>query len=169
MIRASYVMEAHMEIGHFYFVKDDYIKDFPDDNIQRNHETVSGISHDKPYFCALKEDGIYWMVPISSKTNKYSKIEAKIKERYGKCDTIKFCDVLGHNKAFLLQNMCPITDTYIKNEYMDTISGLPVRIDGAQEKKLIIATKKVLNKHKHGTKAIFPNVDIIAQKLKSKN
>lgn len=155
-----------MEVGHFYFIKDEFIRDFPDKDIQRNHETISGISHDKPYFCSMKEGNLYWMIPISSKIDKYHSIEDKIKQRYGKCDTIKFCEVIGHEKAFLLQNMCPISDSYVKNEYVDQVSSKPVKVDGRVEKKLISAAKKVLNKHRRGVKIIFPNVLVIENKLK---
>ena len=156
-----------MNVGNFYFIEDKYIEDFPDDNIQRNHEKINGIFHDKPYFCALKFDEICWMVPISSKLNKYHAIEAKTIKRYKKCDGIKFYDVLGHKKAFLIQNMCPITDVYMKNIYIDSANGIPVRIDNPSEKELIIAAKKILNKYRHGIKCIFPDIIKIENILRS--
>ena len=53
------------------------------------------------------------------------------------CDTIVFGDLLGHEKAFLIQNMCPILPKYIKNEYIDARNNIPVRIDGVLEKGII--------------------------------
>ena len=35
-------------------------------------------------------------------------------QKYHRCDTIVFGEVLGHEKAFLIQNMCPITEKYMK-------------------------------------------------------
>lgn len=58
-------------------------------------------------------------------------------QRYHRCDTLEFGYVLGHEKAFLIQNMCPITPNYIKNEYIDSVAKIPVRIDGSLEKKFI--------------------------------
>ncbi len=45
--------------------------------------------------------------------------------------------ILGHEKAFLIQNMCPILPKYIKNEYIDGLSNIPVKLDGEFEKALI--------------------------------
>ena len=51
--------------------------------------------------------------------------------------------------------MCPITDSYIKNEYIDVTSDTAVRVDGVLEKVLIVAAKRVLNKNRHGARTIF--------------
>lgn len=50
------------------------------------------------------------MIPFSSRVAKFrGYYNAKI-DKYGRCDTIVFGDVLGYEKAFLIQNMCPIID-----------------------------------------------------------
>ena len=108
-----------MEQGHFYFLKDEYFVRFPDENIQRNHEMIDGMLHDKPCFCAIKgNNNIFWLIPISSKVDKYHRLAEKKIEKYGRCDTIKFGNVLGFEKAFLIQNMIPVTDNYVKSEYV---------------------------------------------------
>lgn len=154
-----------MEIGHFYFLDESYYQDFPDEDIQKNHETINWQLHDKPCFCAVggQAEGIFWLVPISSKTIKYRKIEAQKISRYKKCDTIKFGMVLGYERAFLLQNMIPATDSYISAEYIN--QGNPVRVDGAFERELINAASDVLAKHRRGIKLIFPDIDAIENKL----
>ena len=35
-------MGEYMIQGHFYFLKEKFFEDFPDENIQRNHEVVNG-------------------------------------------------------------------------------------------------------------------------------
>ena len=30
--------------------------------------------------------------------------------------------------------MCPITEKYMKNEYLDSVANIPVRVDGRSEK-----------------------------------
>lgn len=85
--------------------------------------------------------------------------------KYGKCDTITFGEVLGHEKAFLIQNMCPITSKYIKNEYIDSVANIPVRVNGAFEKELIEKAKKVLTLQRKGIKLIFPDVLAIEKEL----
>ena len=88
---------------------------------------------------------------------KFKKIYDDKIQKYGKCDTIVFGDVLGHQKAFLIQNMCPINTSYIRNEYLDSNSK-PVRIPGPLEKELIQKATKVLNLQRFGKKLIFPDV-----------
>ena len=88
---------------------------------------AEGISHDRPCFCAFQDSktGLFWLVPISSKIQKFRRIYQNKVNKYGRCDTIDFGYVLGHEKAFLLQNMCPVLDRYIKNEYFDPVHRIP--------------------------------------------
>ena len=123
--------------GHFYFLKDQYFIDFNDPYLAQNRMSKDGKPHDRPCFCAFQDatTGLYWMVPFSSQIGKFKDIYQRKIQRSGHCDTIDFGEVLGREKAFLLQNMCPATDAYIKNEYIDPISGIPVRVDGVLEKR----------------------------------
>ena len=72
---------------------------------------------------------------------------------------------VGHEKAFLIQNMCPITEKYMKNEYLDSVSNIPVRVDGRLEKELKDKAGKVLALQRKGAKLIFPDVLSIEQEL----
>ena len=76
-----------------------------------------------------------------------------------------FGEVLGHEKAFLIQNMCPITEKYMKNEYLDSVANIPVRVDGRLEKALKDKAGKVLALQRKGAKLIFPDVLSIEQEL----
>lgn len=156
-----------MDIGHFYFLSDQYFIDFPDQYLMQNHETVNGVLHGRPCFYAFKDDstGLYWMIPFSSKTAKFRQIYQSKIQKYGQCDTILFGDVLGHEKAFLIQNMCPVSQKYITNEYIDAVSSKPVRLNGAFERILIQKVNKVLALHRRGIKLIFPDVLRIEQEL----
>ena len=42
-----------MEIGHFYYIDDQYFKDFPDPYLMQNKEKVNGQLHDRPCFLSL--------------------------------------------------------------------------------------------------------------------
>lgn len=112
--------------------------------------------------------GIFWMIPFSSQVNKYRRYYNQKVSKYGNCDTIVFGNILGHEKAFLIQNMCPVSSEYIKNEYFDTQANIPVRIDGVFEKNLIKKAKKVLALQRKGIKLIFPNVIDIENRLLNK-
>ncbi len=157
---ASFCTRYMMDTGCFYYLNDQYFTDFPDPFLMRNKDTVNGQPHDRPCFYAFQDSatGLFWMIPFSHDVNKYRYHYNKKVQKYGKCDTIDFGYVLGHEKAFLIQNMCPVTQSYIKNMYIDRRSSLPVRIDGMFEKRLIGKAKKVLALQRKGVKLIIPDV-----------
>lgn len=156
-----------MNTGHFYYINDQYFIDFPDPMLMRNKEAINGQAHNRPCFYAFKEDktGLYWMIPISSQVAKFKGYYNAKVQRYGKCDTLAFGEVLGFEKAFLIQNMCPITEKYISNEYIDRNANLPVRVNGVFEQELISKAKKVLALHRHGIKLLFADVLKIEKEL----
>lgn len=156
-----------MEIGHFYYLEDQYFLDFPDKKLMQNKEIVCGQPHDRPCFYAFldKNTGLYWMIPFSHKIEKFRGHYNKKIKKYGICDTIVFGNVLGCEKAFLIQNMCPATNEYIKNEYIDSSANTAVRVDRLLEKLLIKKAKKVLRLQRNGKKLIFPDVLDIEAKL----
>ena len=73
----------------------------------------------RPHYYCLEDKsiGIYWMIPLSSRIDKYRRI-MKIKEKAGKpCDIlhiVKLDD--SRESAFLIQDMFPITEEYIERE-----------------------------------------------------
>jgi len=156
-----------MVVGHFYYINDQYFIDFPDNNLMRNRETINGKPHDRPCFYAFQDEKtkLYWMIPFSSQVSKYKPIYERKTQGNRRCDTIVFGEVLGHEKAFLIQNMCPVTQAYIKNKYIDAQSSLPVRVDGVLEKQLIEKAKRVLALQRRGINLIFPDVLSIEKKL----
>ena len=109
------------------------------------------------------------MIPFSSQVSKFKGIYNKKIQKFKKCDTIVFGEVLGHEKAFLIQNMCPVTEKYIKNEYIDSKANIPVRVDGVLEKKLKEKSARVLALERKGIKLIFPDVLNIEEKLIEQN
>lgn len=93
--------------GHFYFINDQYFVKFTDDKLMKNKGMVNGDPHDRPCFFAFEDTktGLYWMIPFSSRVEKYRKHYDSKVQKYGRCDTIVFGEVLGHEKAFLIQNV----------------------------------------------------------------
>lgn len=75
------------------------------------------------YYCFEDSDtGIFWMIPLSSRIDKYKKI-VENKEKAGKpCDIIHIVKLDdSRESAFLIQDMFSITEKYIEREY--TIAG----------------------------------------------
>jgi len=148
-----------MIIGHFYFLKPEYSQQFANPKFMNNNE------HNRPYFCAFTDgNDIYWLIPISSKVDKFERIYNDKIKRYGKCDTIDFCHVLGRKKAVLIQNMCPVTKDYILNEYLDP-HNIPVQLCDKVRKRIIHKAKKVLSLQRQGIDLLFGDVFAIRKKL----
>lgn len=162
-----YFLGGKMEVGHFYYLEDQYFIDFSDPMLMKNKEVVDGQAHDRPCYYTFQDTktNLYWMIPISSKVEKYSVIYDRKINKYGKCDTIAFGEVLGHKKAFLIQNMCPIIPKYVKNEYIDKEDSNPVRVNSLFEKELISKAERVLALQRKGFNLIFPDVLKIEQTL----
>jgi len=153
-------------MGNFYFIKDSYFTDFSDTYLMQNKETVSGVHLGRPCFLSFTDltTSLNWMIPISSKIEKFRTIYNNKISRYSKCDTIDFGYVLGYEKAFLIQNMCPIIPFYMDDIYIDK-KGCPVRISSDFEIRLIKKAKKVLSLQRKRVKLILPDVLKIEKEL----
>jgi hypothetical protein len=159
-----------MNQGRFYFLVDQYFIDFPDPYLMKNKEIIEGIIHDRPCFYAHKEsDEIYWMIPISSKIDKYRKVYQRNIDKYNRCDTIVFGKILDQERVFLIQNMCPATLEYIGNEYYYSfVSHIPIGIDESLGNDVIQKAKRVLMLVRNGGRLVFPDILKIEKELKSK-
>ena len=140
-----------MENGHFYYIKDQYFEDFPDPHLMKNKETVEGQVHDRPCFYAFqdKKTELYWMIPFSSQVEKFHGIYEQKMQKYRQCDTIVFGEVMGHEKAFLIQNMCPIIEDYIKNEYYDFLIHCYRQLGSKNKAQLVAYAQGLLDSQKN--------------------
>lgn len=125
--------------NYFYIIDDQYFRDFPDPYLRGNHE------ENRPHYFAFKEtDQIFWMIPLSSRVDKYKRI-IETRTAQGKpCDTLHILRVAGKEQVFLIQDMFPVTEKYLKREY--TINGIPLKIVNEKEIKAI---QKKANKIYH--------------------
>lgn len=81
-------------------------------------------SGNRPHYYCLKdeEEGIYWMIPLSSRIDKYKDIIKKRLARKQPCDIIHIAKLDNDKEsAFLIQDMFPVTEEYVEREY--TIAG----------------------------------------------
>lgn len=158
-----------MQAGRFYFISKEYFLKFPNDNIMKNKEMIDGVEHGRPCYFAFRDEAnenIFWLIPISSRVEKYEKIHASKIRKFGRCNTILFGNVLGRRRAFLIQNMIPVTQEYIDEIYSDSNND-PVQIEGNLSKKIVSCAKEVLHLQRKGMNLIFPNVLNIESELKS--
>src|SRR5699024_573943 len=155
-----------MPRAQLYFLSNEYYQDFPDDKLMQNKDTIDGVPHSRPCFFAFPDariPEIYWVVPISSKYEKYKRIEQDKIKKYGRCNTIRFGTVLGRNTAFLIQNMCPATEKYL-TPYIDK-NKQPIQIDGRVAADIEKNARSGLALAKRGAKVIFQDVFTIFKGL----
>lgn len=154
--------------GDFYFMKDKFYSDFIDCGLMPNKEKINQNTGNRPCFFSFRDKNkksIFWLVPISSKAEKYQNIYDKNVAKYGRCDFIDFGNVLGTRAAFLIQNMFPTTKDYIDSRCVD--NGAAVRTDDVTAARVIHKAKNVFKKNNNGVKLIFTNINKIYATLKN--
>ena len=154
----------NMEQGKFYFVSDEFYQKYKKYGLTGN----DGDEHGRPccYLFKADADDIYWMVPISSKTEKYQQIYKKSVKKYGLCDNVVFGYVLGRKRAFLVQNLFPVTLKYITSVYIDKQTGKPVEMDHRIEGELRAKARKKIDKASKGIKIGLTDIASILSMIK---
>ena len=151
-----------MEKGLLYFVADEFYERFGDYGLLKNKEMINGKVHGRPccYLFSFEDDPLYWMIPVSSKVEKYEREYNKSIKKYGMCDNISFGYILGEKRAFLPQNMFPVTEAYIQNVYIDTNKNEPIQLPTKLMKELNQKARKKIRYNRDGKK--FGMSDIVA-------
>lgn len=135
-------------IGHFYFVSDDFFKKVNDPYLKINYERTQ-----RPHYFPFRDSntGLLWLVPCSSKVEKFERIIAKKKEKNKPVDAIKIVTLFDNKTVLLFQDMFPILGKYILNEYKQ--GGHPVKIaDQNTVKMLEKNAEKIIKIIKKGVK-----------------
>ena len=144
----------------FYKVQDRYFQDFPSPEDRYMHNK----SENRPYYLSLQDqNGIIWLLPMSSQVEKYKrKIEAD-ERRYGTCTTCYILPFMGGERAVLIGNMIPVIQEYIAGEY--TIANRHYIVKNQDAIKAIRKrTNKYLTLVRQGR--LRPYVDILATERK---
>ncbi len=152
--------------GDFYFMKDKFYSDFSNCGLMPNKDNINPNTGNRPCFFSFQdknEANIFWLVPISSKSEKYQSIYDKNVAKYGRCDFIDFGNVLGTRAAFLIQNMFPTTKEYIDSRYV--VNGVVVKTDNITTARIIHKAEDVLEKSKKGIKLTFTDIKQIYSTL----
>lgn len=149
----------------FYIIKEQFFENMSDPYLKGNKE------ENRPHYYCFSDThtGIYWMIPLSSRIDKYKKIMEK-KTKAGKpCDIIHIAKLDdSRESAFLIQDMFPVTETYIEREY--TIAGNHLMLTSEHTAREIEQkARKVMGMLKRGVKftPTQPDVKAILEKLKA--
>ena len=150
----------------FYIIKDSFFEYVNDPYLKGNKD-----GNRPHYYCFEDSDGLCWMIPLSSKIEKYQKIID------GKLANGKPCDILHIVKldddrvsVFLIQDMFPIKEKFIEREY--TIAGNHLMLTSEHiAKKIEQKAKKVRDLLNNGVKFMStqPDINAIISKLKKDN
>ena len=150
--------DRQMKKTGFYIIKDKFFEDMPNPYLKGNK------AGNRPHYYCLEDTstGIYWMIPLSSRIDKYRRIMEK-KEKAGKpCDIlhiVKLDD--SRESAFLIQDMFPITEEYIEREY--TIAGNHLMLTSEHTAREIEQkARKVMGMLKRGIKFTSTQPDVMA-------
>ena len=113
-----------LETGYVYHIKDEYFELAKDKKLMKNHEN----GNTRPtYFCIKNENSkILWFVPMSSKVEKYKKLQEQKIRKNGVCDTIVIGKYKRKDAVFLIQNIFPITEKYI--DHIDTTRNKAITV-----------------------------------------
>ena len=151
--------------GHFYFIKDEFYEALSDCNLMSNKEVTQESMGGRPCHYCIEYNGLYWLIPISSKVDKYKRIyDQKVKKR-GRCDTLRFGYVNGKERAFLIQNSFPITAQYVDNEYRIQNGTVAVQISEDLAKELDSLMRKVIRLYENGITLPLTNITKIIEFL----
>ena len=150
--------DEQMKKTGFYIIKDKFFEDMPDPYLKGNK------AGNRPHFYCFEESttGIYWMIPLSSKVDKFKRIIEQ-KDKAGKpCDILHIVKLDDDRESvFLIQDMFPITEKYIEREY--TIAGNHLMLTSEHvAKEIEQKARKVVGMLKRGVKFMPTQPDVIA-------
>lgn len=155
-----YIMK--LETGYLYHITHDFFSEMADMGLMFNKENQKY----RPHFCAIqdsKNSELYWMIPLSSKIEKYQLIIQNKINKYGKCNTILIEELAGKKMTFLIQNAFPVTKKYIS--HIHTINNIPVKLTNELCNILTNNLNNVLSLKNDGLNLFYTNIDAIYSKL----
>lgn len=128
-----------LETGYVYHIKDEYFELAKDKRLMKNHEN----GNSRPTYFCIKNDNskILWFIPMSSKVEKYRKLQKEKMQKNGVCDTIVIGKYRRKDSAFLIQNIFPITEKYI--DHIDTIRNQVVSVVEGTQKEITSKVNKI--------------------------
>ena len=109
-------LKGKMTLCGFYILKDDFFSKMNDPYLKNNKDG------NRPFYYCVKENSelknVYWMIPLSSRVDKYKRIMASKLNSHKPCDGLYVCKLpSGVESAFLIQDIFPVTDSYIEREF----------------------------------------------------
>ena len=146
-----------MEIkeGYLYHISKDFFELVDDPNLPINHFGL----HSRPSYFLVKDKDFLWFIPLSSKVDKYKKIVANKKEKYGRCNTILIRKIANKDNAILIQNAFPTLQKYLTHPH--TVNGKIYKVPKGIQKEIKYNFNELMSLKEQGIDLFFTNVDKI--------
>ena len=144
--------------GYFYHIKDKYFSTVNDSTLMSNYEN----GRYRPHYFAVKDSvnpNIYWMIPVSSRYEKYKGLHDKMVAKYHRCTKIVLGKCGGRDAAYLIQNAFPITADYI--DHIHTVQDRPLTLHANTAQAIIEHLNNNLLLHKRGINLFFADIDCL--------
>ena len=122
-----------------YIVSDEFFRKY-----DRDSKLMLNKNERRPYYCGITiGNGVVWLVPLSTKVEKYKKMLDATEKKHGKdkCIFYHIAKVKQEERAFLIGDAFPCAEKYIKKPF--TISGTPYIL---RNKADVIAIRKRLSR-----------------------
>ncbi|MCM1050210.1 MAG: hypothetical protein NC433_17505, partial [Clostridiales bacterium] len=163
----GFLSRRNMDIqsGFYYHIKDTFFNEVQDSALMTNKEC----GNYRPHYLAIQDSGnpqIYWMIPVSSKFEKYQKIYNNQIAKYKKCTKIVLGKCGGWDAAFLIQNAFPATADYF--DHIHTSKGIPLVLHSSTAKLIAENLNYNLRLHKRGISLFYTDIDRIYNLMESK-
>ena len=145
-----------LKTGSVYFVSDSFFEKVNDPFLKINYETTQ-----RPHYFAFQDTvtSLYWLVPCSTKIDKFENIIRKKLEQHKPTDTIKIVKIQNQKTALLFQDMFPATVNYITEPYIR--GGQPYYIaDPKLVSELEKNAKKIITLLRRGIKFTPTQADV---------
>ena len=121
--------------------------------------------HNRPCFLAKQIGERFWLIPISSKVEKYQRIYEEKTSKYPSYDGIKFGYVNGKKRAFLLQNIFPVTEDFVSEMYMLNDGKTPATVNKKFAETLRKSAEKIIRLNSKGIKITLTDINKILNGL----
>ena len=149
-----------IQTGYIYHIKDDFFNVVNDENLMTNHER----GKKRPTYFTIKDENIFWFIPLSSKVEKYKKIVKNKIKKYGRCDTILIREILGNESAILLQNAFPTLEKYIDHVHM-LDNGKPAKVITSLKEEILDYFNYLMKLKSKGINLFFTDIDKIKKQM----
>jgi len=143
--------------GFVYHIRDEYfdlVRGCGIKNIAENGKTF-------PAFCCSKDhdNDLLWMVPASTKIEKYKAIAEKELCKYDHCFSVVFGYFDAREVAFLVQDTFPVLKKYILHPH--TRKGKVIQVDSGLRESIYYSFEEMMKLHKCGVKCLLTDIDKI--------